>query len=413
MGRAVVPAVNDSTPPTAPTNLTATGALGRATLGWTAATDDTVLARYNVHRSTTAGFTPSAANRIAQPTGTSYVDTTAPAGTHFYKVTAEDAAGNVGPASNEASAVVTADTTAPTVSITAPTDGATVSGTVSLAASAGDDVAVASVQFKLDGNNLGSADTSAPYSFNWDSLSTNEGPHTLTAVATDGAGNQRTSAPVAVTVTQPPVDTSGLVAGFGFEEGTGASVDDKSSSNNDGSINGAAWSDGGKYGKALSFDGVNDRIDIPDAASLDLSTEMTLEAWVKPSQLAGWRTVILKEGGGGQVYGMYGSAWGDHPSGHVNPGTEQWTQAPASLPVNSWSHLALTYNGTVARLYVDGAQVSQANISGGPIQTSTGALRIGGNAPWGEYFHGLIDEVRIYNRALSAAEIQADRDTAI
>ena len=105
---------------------------------------------------------------------------------------------------------------------------------------------------------------------------------------------------------------------------------------------------------------------------------------------------------------MYGSAWGDHPSGHVNPGTEQWTQAPASLPVNSWSHLALTYNGTTARLYVDGAQVSQAAISGGPIQASTGALRIGGNAPWGEYFHGLIDEVRVYRKVLTAAEITAD-----
>ena len=174
MGRAVVPAVNDSTPPTAPTNLTATGALGRATLGWTAATDDIGVARYNVHRSTIAGFTPSAANRIAQPTGTSYVDTTAPAGTYFYKVTAEDAAGNVGPASNEASAVATADTTAPSVSITAPTDGATVSGTVSLTASAGDDVAVAGVQFKVDGANVGAEDTVAPYSFNWDSLSADE-----------------------------------------------------------------------------------------------------------------------------------------------------------------------------------------------------------------------------------------------
>ena len=69
------------------------------------------MVRYNVHRSTTAGFTPSLANRIAQPTGTSYTDTVA-AGTYYYKVTAEDAAGNVGPASNEAAATV-GDTQAP------------------------------------------------------------------------------------------------------------------------------------------------------------------------------------------------------------------------------------------------------------------------------------------------------------
>ena len=62
--------------------------------------------RYNVHRSTTAGFTPSAANRIAQPTGTGYTDNNVPAGTYYYKVTAEDLAGNIGPPSNEASATV-------------------------------------------------------------------------------------------------------------------------------------------------------------------------------------------------------------------------------------------------------------------------------------------------------------------
>ena len=87
---------------------------GKATLSWGAATDNVGVVRYNVHRGTSSGFTPSAANRIAQPTGTSYTDTGLAAGTYFYKVTAEDAAGNVGPASNEASATATADTTPPT-----------------------------------------------------------------------------------------------------------------------------------------------------------------------------------------------------------------------------------------------------------------------------------------------------------
>ena len=87
----------DVTPPSAPGTLTATGAIGRATLSWGAATDNVGVTRYNVHRGSTAGFTPSAANRIAQPTGTSYVDVTA-AGTYYYRVTAEDAAGNVGAA---------------------------------------------------------------------------------------------------------------------------------------------------------------------------------------------------------------------------------------------------------------------------------------------------------------------------
>ena len=105
----------DGVPPSAPGALTATGGLGQISLSWGPATDNVGVVKYNVHRSTTPGFTPTTANRIGQPTGTSYVDTGLAAGTYYYKVTAEDAAGNVGPASNEASATATADTTAPTV----------------------------------------------------------------------------------------------------------------------------------------------------------------------------------------------------------------------------------------------------------------------------------------------------------
>ena len=92
--------VADTTAPTAPTGLAAAGGAGQAALSWTAATDNVGVSRYNVHRSTTSGFTPATANRIAQPTGTSYTDTGLATGTYYYKVTAEDAAGNVGAASS-------------------------------------------------------------------------------------------------------------------------------------------------------------------------------------------------------------------------------------------------------------------------------------------------------------------------
>jgi lysophospholipase L1-like esterase len=93
------------------------------------------------------------------------------------------------------------DTTAPTVSITAPTNGATVSGSsVSVTASASDNVGVVGVQFKLDGANLSSEDTTSPYSVTWDSTTASNGTHTLTAVARDAAGNTTTSTSVTVTV---------------------------------------------------------------------------------------------------------------------------------------------------------------------------------------------------------------------
>ncbi len=106
--------IGDVSPPTAPGTLTATGAIGKATLAWGAASDNVGVARYDVYRSTTAGFTPTTGNRIAQPTGTTFTDTTTP-GTYFYKVAAEDAAGNIGPVSNESSATITTDSQAPTV----------------------------------------------------------------------------------------------------------------------------------------------------------------------------------------------------------------------------------------------------------------------------------------------------------
>jgi hypothetical protein len=94
-----------------------------------------------------------------------------------------------------------ADTTAPTVSITAPANGSSVSGAnVTVSASASDNTGVAGVQFKLDGNNLGSEDTSSPYSTTWNTTGATNGSHTLTAVARDAAGNTKTSASVTVTV---------------------------------------------------------------------------------------------------------------------------------------------------------------------------------------------------------------------
>src|SRR5205814_3579007 len=108
----------DTTPPTAPTNLTATGGPGSVSLTWTASTDNVGVVNYNVYRSTTPNFTPTTANRIAQPTSTSYTNGGLAAGTYYYRVTAQDAAGNLSPSSNEASAAPTSDTVAPTVSIT-------------------------------------------------------------------------------------------------------------------------------------------------------------------------------------------------------------------------------------------------------------------------------------------------------
>ena len=95
----------------------------------------------------------------------------------------------------------TTDTTSPTVSITAPAASATLAGTVSVTANASDNVAVASVQFLLDGANLGATDTTAPYTVSWDTTTIVNGAHTLSARATDTSGNIGNAAGVTVNVT--------------------------------------------------------------------------------------------------------------------------------------------------------------------------------------------------------------------
>ncbi len=122
-------------------------------------------------------------------------------GSHTLTAVARDAAGNTSTSAGITVTVNNADSVAPTVSITTPTAGATVSGSsVTVSASASDNVGVIGVQFKLDGANLSTEDTSSPYSIVWNTTSATEGSHSLTAVARDAASNQTTSSAISVTV---------------------------------------------------------------------------------------------------------------------------------------------------------------------------------------------------------------------
>jgi hypothetical protein len=405
----------DAIPPSAPGTLTATGSIGAAALSWTASTDNIGVVGYDLHRSTVSGFTANAANRIAQPAGTSYNNSPLTAGTYYYRVIARDVAGNVSAPSNQATATVTSDTTAPTVTLTSPAPGATVSTTITVTANASDNVGVAGVQFLLDGAALGVEDTASPYSVSWDTRTVANGAHTLSARARDGAGNQTTTPAVSVTVnnTAPP-PPSGLIAAYGFNENTGTTTADATGTGHIGTLTGAVWAAAGKTGSAVSFDGVDDWVSVNDANDLDLTTGMTLEAWVRPAALGGWNSVIMKEHGIDTLaYGLYANDNAPYPTVTIRVGVLDYS-APgtAPVPIGQWTHLAATYDGATLRMYVNGVQVGSRAQTGNMV-VSTRALRFGGNGVWGEYFNGLIDDVRIYNRALTATEIQTDMATAV
>jgi hypothetical protein len=93
-------------------------------------------------------------------------------------------------------------------------------------------------------------------------------------------------------------------------------------------------------------------------------------------------------------------------------GHTQHADGPRADPVNRWSHLALTYDGARLRLFLDGTQVSSRTATG-TIRMTTDPLWIGGNRPYGEYFRGVIDEVRVYDRALSPAKVRAEMSRPI
>jgi hypothetical protein len=208
--------------------------------------------------------------------------------------------------------------------------------------------------------------------------------------------------------------TAGLVAAYSFDEAAGSLAGDSSATNSHtGTIQGATWVSAGRFGSALRFNGTNALVTVADAADLDLGSGMTLEAWVNPSALSGWRTAILKEKPAGLSYALYAHDNAPRPATYINTGSSDIAASGSSgLSLNAWTHLASTYGGGTLRLYVNGVQVRAVAVNGNLVASSL-PLRIGGNAIWGEYFAGLIDEVRVYNRALSTAEIQADMTTPV
>ena len=152
-------------------------------------------------------------------------------------------------------------------------------------------------------------------------------------------------------------------------------------------------------------------VTVPDSPSLRLTTAMTLEAWVYPAvNNASWRDVIYKGNDNYYLEGTSADNGGIPGGGGTFSSSTVYGTAP--LPVNTWSHIALTYDKVTLRLYVNGTQVGSLAASAN-IATSANPLQIGGDSIYGQYFNGRIDEVRIYNRALSASEVQTDMNTPV
>ncbi|WP_433216299.1 LamG-like jellyroll fold domain-containing protein [Microtetraspora malaysiensis] len=222
------------------------------------------------------------------------------------------------------------------------------------------------------------------------------------------------------TPTPSPTSTGipGLVAAYGMNEGSGATVADASGSGNTGTASATSWA-AGKFGQALSFNGTSSWVTVKDSPSLRLTNKITMEAWVKPASISGWRTVLMKESGPDDgSYALYSSiSTGPGVSGGpatdlLIDGYSDGADSLTKLAINTWSHIAGTYDGTSTKIYINGSLAGETTVSGN-VATGAAPLRIGGNNPFGDYFSGLIDEVRIYNTALTQGQIQADMNTPV
>jgi len=196
-----------------------------------------------------------------------------------------------------------------------------------------------------------------------------------------------------------------IVALWHFDEGTGTTAFDSAGSN-DGTINGASWTTSGMFDKALSFDGSDDYVDCGNNTSLDVTTAITIEAWVKaPSagQTNGDALVWKK----GAYLIQY---WNNRVNAGVYTTADGWGGSSwlstKTIFDNTWHHVALTYDGSTMLLYIDGAlDTSKTLTTGGNIVTNANDLYFGCRTPTTYLFNGAIDEVRIWDEALSASQL--------
>ena len=373
----------------------------------------TFTAGSNVTVSAAANDSDGTVSRVDFFAGTTQIgsDTTAPysatwsnvaAGTYTLSAKAVD---NDNASTTSAAVSIQVNTTAnqpPTVSLTAPANGTSYSApaSISLAASASDsNGTITKVEF-YNGTTLLNTDTAAPYAYSWSNVAA--GTYGLRAVAYDNAGASASSATSTVTVSSGT--STGLLASYGINEGTGSTVVSSSSGGATGTVTNGTWTTG-RYGKGLSF-AANGELNFGD---VDLPGSFTVMGWLQTRSLytSSCGSFVMKvhdygfEICNGQLYGEIGAngAW-----------TGRVIKTLTSADLNVWRHLALTYDGSTVRMYVDGVFV---NSSASSHTTTSNPLLVGRYLPASEYLDGMVDEVRLYTRTLTQNEIQTDMNTPV
>jgi len=197
-----------------------------------------------------------------------------------------------------------------------------------------------------------------------------------------------------------------LIGWWRFDEGAGTTATDSSGKGNDAGFAGSpVWVEDGKLGKALKFNGSSDYLAAPDSESLDINgDQLSIAAWINGEDWPAANHILRKiaDTGTGSIYMI--RVQPDSVRVYLNTSAgETIVQGTTVLPTNEWNHTALTYDGAQALIYVNGRVDIAMDVSG-EVTQSDNELRIGRGEPAG-YFMGMIDDVRLYNHALTEDEL--------
>ena len=311
----------------------------------------------------------------------------------------------------------TPDNTPPSAGLSSPANGTITSNMVTIAATVNDNGGVVGVRFFVGSTQMFD-DTSAPYSFNWDSSAVGNGSYQVYVQARDAAGNTTWSGTNTITIANPPVTMPSPLAYWDFNGGGGASVTDKQNNIVLTLRNGAAASAAGKMDAGLLLDGLNDWADAPNTTTLNVTgTALTVAAWVKLENQGTWQQIVTKVKETNafsapyfawHVFGSHASATQWTPHFQLVNSSGNSVDVGSSLNVNygEWVHVVGVYDGTAVRVYVNGANRGSAAQSGAILGYNQ-PLYIGAHGAPGEFSKGVVDEVRIYGQALTANQVQA------
>jgi prepilin-type N-terminal cleavage/methylation domain-containing protein len=188
---------------------------------------------------------------------------------------------------------------------------------------------------------------------------------------------------------------------------TGNIVLDGSGYGNHGTVNGATLVAGmEQLGNALSFDGVNDYVGIINESNFDMTTNLTLEAWINIDGGATVNSGIIEKYEAYQIMFQNSANKIFYRRSIVGDLYPTWQESNTVISRGQWHHLVMTYDATQLKLYINGSIDKITNLSGS-LNNSVYPVRIGYSYTTPSYAKGIIDEVRIYNQALTTAQIKS------